>query len=302
MPAGYENADGAIAHFAKANTHVVVLQNGPVGTALQSIAVRPVLAHTDPVPVTAPGEVHLPQGGIGRGSGPDIGHRQYLHYSFVLGRLSSGIGDTYPQAGLTLGGNHQRALCPCTGNIRPGRTAINAVLHLGKREHGIDACRQGKFDGNLMPAGNVADNRDCGWLVAGNHQSRNRGTQGWQFGVEGIARAERIVSIAVPTDHWQNDGAAILVFVGRPAGHARRTLWIEAVQSELPGEQTLQRAHRRRWRRCTGKCTDQRDASTIRVKAQHLGTDHAPVHTASTTLVDLPVAVDEEVITDIIEA
>ena len=76
----------------------------------------------------------------------------------------------------------------------------------------------------------------------------------------------------------------------------------DAVQRELPADQARERLHGRRVERHVRERPETRDAGRVAVPALRLGADHGGLDATRAALEDDAVAVDEEVVTDVVPA
>ena len=105
-------------------------------------------------------------------------------------------------------------------------------------------------------------------------------------------------------DALEGDRRPARVAVARAAAGLERDLAEHgrAVQRQLPADQPRQRLHRGRVERQVGERAQAGDAGRVAVVALRLGTDDRGLDAARAALEDHPVAVDEEVVADVVPA
>ena len=125
-----------------------------------------------------------------------------------------------------------------------------------------------------------------------------------QLRVERLARAGGRVAVAVAADALEGDRRPARVAVARAAAGLERDLaeHRHAVQRQLPADQPRQRLHRGRVERQVGERAEAGDAGRVAVVALRLRADDGGLDAARAALEDHAVAVDEEVVADVVPA
>jgi hypothetical protein len=108
----------------------------------------------------------------------------------------------------------------------------------------------------------------------------------------------------MPADALEDHRRPVRVAVARPAAGDERHLSVDGdpVERELPADQPRERVHRGRVQRQVRERAQAGDAGRLAVVALGLGADHGGADAAFPAFEDHAVAVDEEVVTDVVPA
>ena len=120
--------------------------------------------------------------------------------------------------------------------------------------------------------------------------------------VEEVAGARRQARVAMPGDGAQDDGDAGAVALAAARDEGERRDGIDVREVEPPGEELLERRLGRSRDRRGAERADHGDADRAGVEATGVRADHVAVDAAVAALVDGAVAVDEEVVADVVPA